>query len=170
MHELHDRQALLGQITETLQSGIQQPALLEMEREIPPLTPEFLQNGSRRLTEFQQFHTALDKAKGFDPDLYINYILLTEEVGELGSEITKVWGIQRKAQEENIGASDAQALALQERQASLKSELADCLAYLLKLANYSGIDLEEAYIEKMIGNIDRAWAHKPGLAHINHQQ
>jgi deoxyguanosine kinase len=38
----------------------------------------------------------------------------------------------------------------------LRDELADLLAYTLKLANYVGIDLEQAYLEKMQKNI-RAW-------------
>jgi len=31
------------------------------------------------------------------------------------------------------------------------------LAYLLKLASYTGIDLEEAYLEKMRTNVGRNW-------------
>ena len=40
---------------------------------------------------------------------------------------------------------------------ALREELADCLAYLLKLANYAGFDLEEAYLEKMRINREREW-------------
>ena len=40
---------------------------------------ELLQQG--RLTAFQQFHRQLDADKQFDPDLFLNYILLTEEIG-----------------------------------------------------------------------------------------
>jgi NTP pyrophosphatase (non-canonical NTP hydrolase) len=39
----------------------------------------------------------------------------------------------------------------------LRNELADLLAYILKLANYTGIDLEQAYLEKMGHNIGRDW-------------
>jgi NTP pyrophosphatase (non-canonical NTP hydrolase) len=35
--------------------------------------------------------------------------------------------------------------------------LADCLAYILKLANYMEVDLEEAYLEKMKTNVGRNW-------------
>jgi NTP pyrophosphatase (non-canonical NTP hydrolase) len=33
--------------------------------------------------------------------------------------------------------------------------LADCLAYLLKLANYTGVDLERAYLAKMGGRKEK---------------
>ncbi|PJF42438.1 MAG: RS21-C6 protein, partial [Phototrophicales bacterium] len=39
----------------------------------------------------------------------------------------------------------------------LRDEFADVLAFLLKLANYVGIDLETAYIEKMKLNQKRSW-------------
>jgi NTP pyrophosphatase (non-canonical NTP hydrolase) len=40
---------------------------------------------------------------------------------------------------------------------SIQEELADVLAYVLKLANYTGIDLEEAYLRKMQLNERREW-------------
>ncbi|MCL4265943.1 MAG: deoxynucleoside kinase [Anaerolineae bacterium] len=39
----------------------------------------------------------------------------------------------------------------------LRDELAEMLTHLLKLANVTGIDLEEAYLEKMRKNISRTW-------------
>jgi NTP pyrophosphatase (non-canonical NTP hydrolase) len=33
------------------------------------------------------------------------------------------------------------------------------LAYILKLANYTGVDLEQAYLDKMKQNIGRDWQH-----------
>jgi len=38
--------------------------------------------------------------------------------------------------------------------------MADCLAYLVKLANYAGIDLQEAYLTKMRQNLERRWGHE----------
>jgi NTP pyrophosphatase (non-canonical NTP hydrolase) len=60
----------------------------------------------------------------------------------------------------NSGHSEqeAQALALSKYRNSLRNELADVLAYVLKIANYTGIDLEQAYIEKMEKNIGRNWS------------
>ena len=37
-------------------------------------------------------------------------------------------------------------------------ELADVLAYVLKLARYADVDLQAAYLRKMSANLDRSWA------------
>jgi NTP pyrophosphatase (non-canonical NTP hydrolase) len=47
--------------------------------------------------------------------------------------------------------------ALDEHREQIQDELADCLAFLLKLSNYAGIDLEDAYLHKMAVNTKRRW-------------
>lgn len=167
VHSTDDRQAIIGQIKQTVFQGVQQPVLVEADTPSSPLDPQFLQQGRRRLPDFQQFHAALDTAKGFTPDLFLNYILLMEEIGELAAEFTKVWGIQQRQLAQQVDPEVALKQAVAERHSELKSELADCLAYLFKLANYAHIDLEEAYVEKMLKNIKRSWPNRVGLAHIN---
>jgi NTP pyrophosphatase (non-canonical NTP hydrolase) len=49
---------------------------------------------------------------------------------------------------------------LAEHRESLGQELADCLAYIFKLANYTGVDLQEAYLKKMSENVERTWKYK----------
>lgn len=107
----------------------------------------------RRLSRFQQFHQVLDVDKGFLTDVYFNFICLQEELGELAAELKGIWT------ETADGAVD-QDQAVIRRLPALRSELADCLAYLLKLSNYLGIDLEEAYLDKMQANIGRTWRNK----------
>jgi NTP pyrophosphatase (non-canonical NTP hydrolase) len=114
-----------------------------------------LQNG--RLPDYQSFHRQLDSSKGFDPDLFFNYILLTEEVGEVASELIKIWGETKQLAGDGRSSSEAHQLALDKHRPRLRSELADLLAYTLKLANYANIDLEKAYLEKMRKNIGREW-------------
>ncbi len=58
------------------------------EPEIAPLPDS---QGGRRLGDFQRFHRALDREKGFTADLFFNYICLTEEVGELGRVLKQTW-------------------------------------------------------------------------------
>ncbi|WP_420630688.1 deoxynucleoside kinase [Candidatus Leptofilum sp.] len=118
-----------------------------------PLT--LLQNG--RLPDFQTFHRQLDSRKGFDPDLFFNYILLTEEMGEIAKELVKIWGDGKRLVADGRSAKEAHQLAIESHRAKLRNELADLLAYTLKLANYTGIDLEKAYLEKMQKNIGRSW-------------
>ncbi len=47
--------------------------------------------------------------------------------------------------------------ALEAAKADLQEELADALAFLLKIANDAGIDLEAAYLSKMDRNLARTW-------------
>lgn len=131
--------------------------LAELAPSSPPSPNEanLLQNG--RLPDFQSFHRQLDNQKSFDPDLFFNYILLTEEVGEIARELIKVWGDGKRLVADGRTADEAHQTALNQHRAALRSELADLLAYTLKLANYTGIDLEKAYLEKIQKNIGRRW-------------
>jgi len=106
--------------------------------------PPDLLSGERRLGDFQQFHHWLDAAKSFDQDPFFNFILLQEEIGELARLMSRQWGAKRD-QGEPPAREDFAA------------EMADVLAYLLKLANYLGVDLEAAYLDKMRVNAGRRW-------------
>jgi deoxyguanosine kinase len=109
------------------------------------------------LANFQEFHRHLDQDKGFDPDLFLNFTLLTEELGELATELVHIW---RDSKRLEIGGRDSAAAhqeAIARRRQALRSELADVLAYTIKLANYTGVDLEQAYRDKMRQNIQRTW-------------
>jgi deoxyadenosine/deoxycytidine kinase/NTP pyrophosphatase (non-canonical NTP hydrolase) len=116
---------------------------------------ELLSQG--QLAAFQRFHQHLDDSKQFDPDLFFNYILLTEELGEIARELVRVWGDTKRLLADGRSADEAHSEALGRHRAGLRSELADLLAYTLKLANYAGIDLELAYLEKMRINTTREW-------------
>ncbi|MBN1964158.1 MAG: deoxynucleoside kinase [Anaerolineae bacterium] len=113
----------------------------------PPLPgpPPDLANGARRLADFQRFHEWLDAAKDFEQDPYFNFILLQEEIGELARLLTRRWRADRRGDREPPQLGE------------VAGEMADTLAYLLKLANYLGIDLEAAYLEKMRANQTRSW-------------
>lgn len=99
------------------------------------------------IRELQAFHESLDREKEFDLDMLRNVAYLSEEIGEVVSAIRDF----KKAD----GPS-----ALEEARSHLGEELADCLAYILKLANYGGIDLQEAYARKMERNCTRIWHKK----------
>jgi deoxyadenosine/deoxycytidine kinase/NTP pyrophosphatase (non-canonical NTP hydrolase) len=148
-----DFSAIIGQIKSVLQEGIVQAKLPQFRVPADGLLP-----GQRNsLPVYQQFHEELDRAKGFITDLYFNYLCLSEEIGELGSELAQLWReeAQLRAQGETTEAAHTEALRTQRQE--LESELADCMAYLLKIANYAGIDLETAYLDKMRLNENRRW-------------
>lgn len=138
----------LIQVTNQVRSALgllpSQPALLSVTPTLDEADRAVFTEGRRRLVDLQRWHQALDEEKGFLRDIYFNFICLTEEIGELGAVLVRTWSAQARGQEP-------------ENQAVLREELADCLAFLLKLANCAGIDLEQAYLEKMRVNRDREW-------------
>lgn len=118
-------------------------------------------NDMKTIRDFQAFHQWLDDQKGWRKDLLLNMVLLTGEVGEAANELKKiVW--RASILKEEMGQEAAQAAAEAEYREALGQELADCLAYLFKIANNAGIDLEAAYLAKMAKNVERTWtAPKP---------
>lgn len=99
------------------------------------------------LKDCQAFHHYLDEAKGFSQDLPLNVMLLVEEVGEVAKEVRRLTKAQKAGFDEGVLVATAH----------LREELADCLAFVVKLANYAQIDLEEAYVQKMRYNMNREW-------------
>jgi len=120
----------------------------ELERAAPAGAPEAqlrsLQQG--RVAAFQQFHREREATNGTAVDPLTHYLLLIEEVGELATALRRVTADSRAA-----AGSPAAALAeaIAAHRPALREELADLLAHLLKLANDTGIDLEQAYLDKM---------------------
>lgn len=100
------------------------------------------------IRDLQAFHRELDTEKGFDQDLFRNLTYLMAELGEAvraARQLERARGLP----DENEGRDH------------LGEELADCLAYVLKLANYAGIDLQACYAKKMRQNLGRTWSKKP---------
>jgi NTP pyrophosphatase (non-canonical NTP hydrolase) len=141
------RDEIFSRIRGALGQGPSQPALPGMDQPAPsgviPLeAPLPLDQTTRRLSDFQKFHRQLDHDKQFHTDPYLNFIFLQEEMGELARAFAQRWIAT------STGHRDHSLVAIRE-------ELADVLAYVIKLANYTGIDLEEAYLEKMRTNQER---------------
>jgi NTP pyrophosphatase (non-canonical NTP hydrolase) len=117
-------------------------------------------NDMKTIRDFQAFHQWLDDQKGWRKDLLLNMVLLTGEVGEAANELKKiVW--RASILKEEMGEEAAQAAAEAEYREALGQELADCLAYIFKIANNAGIDLEAAYLAKMARNVKRTWTAPP---------
>lgn len=147
-----DFQLIVDRLRTTLREG-------EFQQTLPELSAttqgEAWLGPGHPLADFQKFHTELDRIKGFNTNLYFNYLCLSEEIGELGSALAKLWHEEEIRQRQ--GESEARRNALTKHRPALESELADCMAYLLKIANYAQIDLEQAYVDKMKTNQDRDW-------------
>lgn len=144
-----DREAVFARIRGAIGAGPRQPELPGLEAMGPVMTPvpappAALDTTARRLGDFQQFHRHLDDEKHFITDPTFNMLLLQEEVGELARAFARRW----------VAAySGTQDESLPE----IREELADVLAYVIKLANYAGVDLEQAYLAKMQANLTRQW-------------
>lgn len=108
---------------------------------------ELLSKNNLDLQDLQTFHKRLDEEKHFNQDIFINVAYLSSEIGEFVSAIRKL--DETNGEEERI-----------EAQSHVGEELADCLAYIVKLANYVDVDLHEAYVSKMRRNLNREWHSK----------
>jgi deoxyguanosine kinase len=160
IHNPDDRTSVLERIKSALAYGTYQhqlPVLSDEEMREPRVILQELESGPHSLTDFQNFHLSLDAEKGFDPDPFLNFIGLSEEVGELATSLKMLWLHQTRQQKLGLSEEQAHQAALREHRAAIQDELADCLAYLLKLSNYAGIDLEAAYLNKMQINAQRQW-------------
>ena len=153
-----DLSHVMARIKSVLGRGTHQRPLPEVGSETSRERIEAIfERDERRLPDLQHWHHVLDREKGFTTDLARNFICLQEEIGELATEVLGVLGRQRALQRDGMASQQALETAVAEQETGLCSELADCLAYLLKLANYTGIDLESAYLAKMRANWDRTW-------------
>ncbi len=151
---------MVERIKSSLQYGTYQAQLPGVEAapaEKPQDILHELESRPHGLSEFQQFHISLDAEKGFDPDPFLNFIGLGEEVGELAHVLKVMWLKQNRLRQSGLSAEEARRQVLDENRPYIQDELADCLAFLLKLSNYAGIDLEKAYLEKMTINAQRRW-------------
>ncbi len=154
VNDLDARTAVVSRVRAAMTGDSIQLPLLE------PVTAQEVQTTTlsrRRLADFQRFHRALDRDKGFIADLFFNYICLTEEIGEIGRLIKQTWRRQDSLLPETGNRQEAMDRALEGAKGDLQEELADALAFLLKIANDAGIDLEAAYLSKMDRNLSRAW-------------
>ena len=105
---------------------------------------ELLSKDNLGLQDLQAFHKALDEEKHFDQDIFRNVAYLSGEIGEFVSAVRKLRKVNNETDE-----ADARN--------HVGEELADCLAYVVKLANYAEIDLHEVYVNKMKQNLNCEW-------------
>lgn len=154
VNDLDARAGVVNKVRAAMQGEHIQLSLLDIDAATEAQTTTL---SRRRLADFQRFHRALDRDKGFIADLFFNYICLTEEIGEIGRLIKQTWRKQDNLLPETGNRQEAMDRALEDAKADLQEELADALAFLLKIANDAGIDLEAAYLNKMDRNLNRTW-------------
>ncbi|MFZ5917041.1 MAG: deoxynucleoside kinase [Chloroflexota bacterium] len=144
-----DLACVVGRVRSALAQGDYQHPLPQLEALSDVAETARAAEARRRLPDFQRWHRVLNA--GSDPltDLYLDYITLTQEMGELGRVLRDAWQTQNTLAAQLGNRREAQDSALQERLPAIRRELADLLAGVLQLANQTGIDLEAAYLDKM---------------------
>jgi deoxyadenosine/deoxycytidine kinase/NTP pyrophosphatase (non-canonical NTP hydrolase) len=155
VRSIQDREHVMGLVRAAQERGAVQQVLPELREHVQPAGLRILEGERRRLGDFQRFHRALDREKGFGSDLGMNFAGLTEEVGEVGREIKLALIAAERMLQQAGSRQQALEQSIARRRNLLADEMADVLAYLLKLSNYMGIDLESAYLRKMSRNWDR---------------
>lgn len=80
------------------------------------------------------------------------FLLLIEEVGELAKAMRKSMGFAIEQNNPDKPVQSAEAV-----QANLAEEFADVLNYFVELASRFNVDLEQAYKDKLMSNLQRQW-------------
>ena len=101
------------------------------------------------LQDLQDYVHEMAVLRGFERETIEDaMLLLVEEIGELAKATRNLLGLKTSRK------SDLRT--------NIKQELADCLIYLLDIANLAHIDLEEALREKERHNSRRVWRYGKG--------
>ncbi|MFC7686074.1 hypothetical protein [Ureibacillus sp. GCM10028918] len=91
-----------------------------------------------------------DNYKESKASILHNYMLLTTEVSEVAEEFRAIFNKTYKlAVDEGMDEDRAFEMAKSVHKENIGKELSDCIAYLVKFANYLDIDLEESFYQKM---------------------
>ena len=78
-----------------------------------------------------------------------SYMLLTTEVAEVAEELRKAFNLTKRYVDEGMDEGEAFGLASQMVKEDIGKELADCLAYMIKFANFFEIEMEDSFYAKM---------------------
>ena len=98
------------------------------------------------LAELQQAIAEIRSQRGFVTDPVKIHLLLTEEIGEIASQIKRLWSV-------NYDAFD---------KSQLEEEIADVFVLLTALANRFDIDIEQAVVRKFFEKDGkRTWKSAP---------
>lgn len=108
-----------------------------------------LQAFSREYQKEMQWEIKEDTYSVSRESLLNNYMLLTTEMAEVAEELRKVINITNYNIKKGMDENEAFSIGKKEIKEDLGKELADCLAYILKIANFFDIDLEDSFYLKM---------------------
>jgi NTP pyrophosphatase (non-canonical NTP hydrolase) len=109
--------------------------------------------------EVQEWVERFERKRGWaDRPPEEKLICLQEEIGELATAIKHVWTRSSEYIKKGIKPEDARKRALGECSTEVAEEIADCIVYLLSIANKFHINMDKSLAEKMKVNDMRKWA------------
>ena len=108
-----------------------------------------MQEFSKQYQEEMNWQIKDDHYEITKTSLMNNYMLLTTEVAEIAEELRKSFNMTNTLINEGMNEEKAFEIANNSIREDLGKELADCLAYITKFANFFEIDLEESFYSKM---------------------
>ena len=108
-----------------------------------------LQEFSKQFQEEMNWQIKDDNYEKTTTSLMNNYMLLTTEVAEIAEELRKAFNMTNTLINEGMDEEKAFDMANSSIKEEVGKELADCLAYITKFANFFEIDLEESFYSKM---------------------
>lgn len=108
-----------------------------------------IQTFSKKFQEDMKFQIKTENYATSKASLLNNYMLLTTEVAEVAEELRKTFNTTDRLIHQGLDEKEAFLMAKDIITDDLGRELSDCLAYILKFANYFNIDLEQSFYEKM---------------------
>ncbi|WP_445491597.1 hypothetical protein [Niallia sp. 03133] len=107
---------------------------------------EFLKDFQREMN----WEISNNNFKESKSSLLNNFMLLTTEVSEIAEEFRSIFNKTRKlVKEEELSEDEAFKLVKEMYKENIGKEIADCIAYLVKFANYLDIDVEDSFFDKM---------------------
>src|SRR5690554_3974434 len=75
-----------------------------------------------------------------------NFMLFTTEVGEVGEEFRAIFNeTNQLMKDKHVNEEEAFEMAKEKYKENIGKELSDCIAYIVKFANYLEIDLEKSF-------------------------
>lgn len=78
-----------------------------------------------------------------------NYMLLTTEVSEIAEEFRAIFNKTYELVKEGLNEEETFKIPKNTYKGNIGNEISDCIAYLVKFANYLDIDLEDNFYTKM---------------------
>jgi NTP pyrophosphatase (non-canonical NTP hydrolase) len=149
VHNAEDLAEIVQSIRSMLGKGTHQKTLPQMTAASAQPTLDAGDALSRRLSDLQRWHQMLDAERGVPKDLYFDFIRLQGDIGALAHELAEVWMQQERLHDAVGNKEESMQRAIEERRSGLRDELASCLVGILKIANYTSIDLEEACLHRL---------------------